>query len=203
MNNQPEVIDLTTESSSDPEDNIPQSLPKHQAFQSSSRPPRRRYGRTKEQARKRKHGVGSSSIPINPPNTPLSLSTDDSRPLFRYPYQDEPRPLKSLFLPSSEDDSIVNPSDSSRGSDDSTKHLEPIFNRLVREEEEKAAEGRGKPQPSQPRSQPRPHARNPPLSETREVVIGLMCPRHSQSVWKDKGKEKAAEVQGKGKGKME
>ena len=150
MNNQPVVIDLTTESSSDSEDNIPQSPPKHQAFQSSSRPPRRRYGRTKEQAWKRKHDVGSSSIPINPPNTPLSSSTDDSRPLFWYTYEDEPRPLKSLFLPSSEDDSVVNPSDSSRGSDDSTERLEPIFNRLVREEEERAAAGGERPQPSQP-----------------------------------------------------
>ena len=162
MNNQPKVIDLTSDSSSDSEDNLSQLLKKYHLSQSSSQPSRRRYGRTKEQARKRKHDVGSSS---RPQNTPSSSSTEDSRPLFRYPYQDEPRPLKSLFLPSSEDDSVVNPSDSSRGSDDSTERLEPIFNRLVREEEERATTGREKPQPSQPQPQPRPRARNLPLLE--------------------------------------
>ena len=75
-------------------------------------------------------------IDLTTSSSASSSSSDDSRQLFRYPYQDIPRPLKSPFLPSSQDDSVVNPSNSSRESDDSTKRLEPIFNRLVEEEDE-------------------------------------------------------------------
>ena len=111
--------------------------------------------------------------------TSSSSENDDSFPPFRYPYQDIPRPKKSPFLPSSEDDSVVDPSESSRDSDDSTDRQAPIFNRLV--EEKRARAGKEKVQSTQSK-----HLRS-------TLVLGT-------SSHGGKGKGKKAVVKGKDKG---
>ncbi len=92
-----------------------------------------------------------------------SLSSGESNPWFHYFPQPYPRPNKSPFLSSSEDDSVVNPSESADDSDDSYK------------------EGTSYSQPPTPRSQQRPRARNPPLPKDREVVLGLTAPSFGAS----------------------
>ena len=134
-------------------------------------------------------------IDLTTSSSSSSSSSDDSHQLFRYPHQDIPRPLKSPFLPSSEDDSVVNPSNSSRDSDDSTERLEPIFNRLVKEEDETKSHSS--------QSRPRLRRSNPPLSRSREVVLGLSAPGSNATSHGCKRKVKNPEVEGKGKGKRE
>ena len=52
------------------------------------------------------------------------------------PYQPPPRPLTSPFIPSDEEEELLElTNDSTRGSDDSTERLEPLFNSLAKEEE--------------------------------------------------------------------
>jgi hypothetical protein len=57
--------------------------------------------------------------------------------------------------------------------------------------------------PNYPRRQSRPRKSNPPLPKTREVVIALPCPQQQELFTRNKGKEKMADVKGKGKGKLE
>jgi hypothetical protein len=59
-----------------------------------------------------------------------------------------------------------------------------------------------RPESSRPRPSARTRRSNPPLPRSREVVIRLPCPQQYDT-FKDKGKRKVVDVEGKGKGKME
>ena len=129
---------------------------------------------TKEQAKKKKHDVGASSRGPNPSRS--SESSEDSNPWI--PYQPPPREIVSPFICTSSDED----------------EDEDLYNPLSTPE---------RPQSSRLRPPSRPRRSNPPLPRAREVVIGLPCPQQSETFNRNKGKNKIAEVIGKGKGKVE
>ena len=156
MKSTPEIINISSDSSSDDETPLPPYVPPF-------RPP---HGgcRTKEQARKRKHDLpvfkdllnlnqtpsSSRGKGVMPPKSPSSSeSSEDPNPWIpiRPP---SPMELVSPFLCTSSDED------------------EPQNNPPATPE---------RPQSSRPRPPPRTRRSNPPLPKTREVVIGLPCPR--------------------------
>ena len=167
-------------------------------------------GLTKEHAKKKKHDVNppSPSPSEDPANVPSDLddsdaarelkkrwnelerggssrapnpslcseSSEDPNPWI--PYQPPPRELVSPFIWTSSDEE-----------DDDELYQPPSTPE--------------RPQSSRPRPPPRQRRSNPPLPRAREVVIGLPCPQQQEIFTKNKGKEKIADVKGKGKRKVE
>ena len=156
MKSSPEIINISSDSSS--EDEIPMEpyvppyfLPRYD-------------GRTKEQARKMKHDnpeqIPSSSRgkqPMSPVSSPSSESSEDQPWIPVLP----PPPvhhLQSPFIYTSSDEDEEEPESIPPSTPERPQSLRP------------------RPQPS-PGLSLGPKKQNPPLPKDREVVLGLPCPK--------------------------
>jgi hypothetical protein len=203
MSSNPSIINISSDSS-----NSSESL----TSPSPLRLPTILWGLTKEQAKKRKHDANppSPSPSKDPANVPSDLDdSDDARELER----------RWNALERGEASRAPNPTVSSESSEDpnpwipyqpSPRELVSPFIYTSSDEDEDENDALymppstpERPQSSYPRRPSRPRKLNPPLPKTREVVIGLPCPQQQELFTRNKGKEKMADVKGKGKGKVE
>lgn len=156
MKSTPEIINISSDSSSEDETPLPTYVPPF-------RPPHDGC-RTKEQARKRKHDLSVFKDLLNFNQTPStsrgkevmppksqSSSKSSEDPAWIPIIPPSPIKLVSTFFctPSDEDEPQNNPPATPE-----------------------------RPQSSRPRPASRTRKSNPPLTKEREVVIGLPCPRH-------------------------
>ena len=156
MKSSPEIIDISSDSSSSEEIPMepyvpPYFLPRY-------------IGRTKEQARKMKHDkpdqIASSSRgkqPMSPESSPSSESSEDQPwvPVLPPP---QVHHLQSPFIYTS--------SDEEEGEPESNPPSTP----------ERPQSSRPRPQPS-PGLSLGPTKQRPPLPKDREIVLGLPCPK--------------------------
>ena len=145
-------------------------------------------GLTKEQAKKKRHDVPppSSSSSEDLPPYPSDLDDSDTA-------RELERQWNSLDRANRAPNSDVSPFIFT-SSDEDDDETDALYNPSSTPE---------KPQSSRPKRPSRARKSNPPLPKTREVVIGLPCPQQQGLFTNNKGKEKMADVKGKGKGKVE
>ena len=161
MKSSPEIINISSDSSSDDEAPMETYLPPF-------RPPHDGC-RTKEQARKRKHDLSVFKDLLNLNQTPSTSRGKEAMP-----------PQSPTSSESSEDQTWI--------SVQPPAHYQSPFIYTSSDEDEEEPPSippstPERPQSSRPKPQPSPGLtlgptkRNPPLPKDREVVLGLPCPR--------------------------